>query len=115
MLAVPALLCLALLASCDRAPAPSKVNTSMPDIEQAQSVKRGPRFERTAAVGDGEEVSILLLPDPNMDLLDQRCLVYKNAKIGAVAVHCPNDFAAPEYEDEQLNDGCRLPGRYGDC
>lgn len=109
------LVCLLAAGGCDdpssrgKAPLPSVL-----DAAQARSVELGPRFERTQTVGEGEEVSILLLPDQDSDLLDQRCLIYKNAKIGAVAVHCPSDFDAPHYDGGDDQPDCP-GGRYGAC
>ena len=60
--------------------------------DRMESVRLGPRYTGNHQLGDGEEISILLLPSSDA-LFDQRCIVYKNANLGAVDIQCFDSYS----------------------
>lgn len=92
--------------------AESDARYSQRRADQDRSFKEGPRYETTKQLADGEEISVLLVPDWRSAYADERCIIYKNKNIGAVAMHCPGEVGRDLEVFDIGGDNCVSPS---DC
>lgn len=111
----PTIVFVVALSACSQGDRSDALERGQRHAAQTESFAQGPRYESTHRIADGEEVSVLLVPDRYSEFADERCIIYKNEKIGAVTMHCPSDVGRDLDVVDDTGSDCVGSSRYGDC